>query len=65
MRNLKVEDPLLQSGQVARILGLSTATVERMRAEGWGPPYVRIRRSIRYWQSDVLAWVDANRVASK
>lgn len=35
-------DYLLGEDDAAMHLGLSARTMQRMRAEGWGPPYVRV-----------------------
>lgn len=35
-------DHMLGEDEAAKRLGLSARTMQRMRAEGWGPPYVRV-----------------------
>lgn len=49
--------------QAAEFLKLSPRTLERMRVEGAGPPYLKAGRSIRakvlYRPSDVREWVEA------
>ena len=51
-------DPLLSAGVVAAEIGLSPSTLARYRAEGSGPPWIRVgRRLIRYPRSGVRAWI--------
>ena len=38
---------------------LSQATLARWRAEGIGPRFIRIGRSVRYRRDDVLAWIES------
>lgn len=52
---------LITQAELCRILNKSHAWAERGRLEGYGPPYYRIGRSIRYALSDVHAWMNANR----
>ena len=53
------DDDLLDTRQVADLLGMSTQWVEIARHKGIGPPYVRITpRCVRYRRSDVKAWLN-------
>jgi hypothetical protein len=47
--------------EVARILGVSLRTVQRMRELGGGPIYFKFRQAVRYTLSDVRPWVEAHR----
>jgi predicted DNA-binding transcriptional regulator AlpA len=49
---------LLNQKQVAEIIGLSEAWLERMRWVGGGIPYRKIGKVVRYDESDVLNWVN-------
>jgi predicted DNA-binding transcriptional regulator AlpA len=40
-------------------LGLSESTVEKMRVERRGPPFIRIGRSVFYEEEDLDAWIEA------
>lgn len=52
------ERRVLFTEDVARMIGCSAATVERMRYEGRGPKWVRIgTRSIVYLEEAVLEWL--------
>jgi predicted DNA-binding transcriptional regulator AlpA len=58
-------DPLANSKQTARLLGLSPRTLERHRVSGTGPHYIVLgRRLVRYRLSDIEAWITANRRSS-
>jgi hypothetical protein len=48
--------PLLTQKQCAEMLVLSERTLERLRVSGSGPPFLRIRHSIRYRPADVEQW---------
>ena len=56
-------EPLFDTNDVAAAAKLSPRTVERRRAEGTGPEFVRIGRSIRYEPSAVRAWIARLRCA--
>jgi hypothetical protein len=49
---------LLNERDVARITGLSIATVRRWRLVGQGPGYLKIGASVRYHPDDVRVWLD-------
>jgi predicted DNA-binding transcriptional regulator AlpA len=50
---------LLDTRQVADLLGMSVAWVEIARHKGSGPAYVRVTpRCVRYRRSDVKAWLN-------
>jgi hypothetical protein len=43
--------------EAARFLSLSPRTLERLRLEGSGPRYCKLRRSVRYRQADLESWL--------
>ena len=49
--------PLLDEKIVAHLIGKSVAWLQRKRWEGGGIPYRKLGRSVRYAQTDVLAWI--------
>jgi predicted DNA-binding transcriptional regulator AlpA len=49
---------VLTSREAAAFLRLSPRTLNRLRVEGGGPRYLKLRRSIRYRQSDLASWLD-------
>jgi predicted DNA-binding transcriptional regulator AlpA len=51
-------DDLLNTKQVAGILGLSTQWLEIGRCRGFGPPFVRLSpRRIRYRREALITWL--------
>jgi excisionase family DNA binding protein len=48
---------LLTTQEAARFLSLSSRTLERLRLDGSGPRYCKLRRSVRYRQADLDAWL--------
>jgi excisionase family DNA binding protein len=51
-------DEYLTEAELAALLKVTRRTVKRWRAEGGGPPWVRIGRGIRYRRRDVDAWAE-------
>jgi hypothetical protein len=49
---------------VAKLLGLSERTMERLRLEGRGPAFHKFGRRVMYQWRDVFAWADAQRRTS-
>ncbi len=52
-------ETLLNEYDVARITGLSVASVRRWRLFRQGPQYLKIGSSVRYRQSDISDWLSA------
>jgi predicted DNA-binding transcriptional regulator AlpA len=52
-------DALLNEHDVARITGMSVASVRRWRLLRQGPRYVKIGSSVRYRQEDIRTWLAA------
>jgi hypothetical protein len=57
-------DGLLTEVGAADLLSLSVRTLQAWRARAFGPAFVRAGRAVRYRRRDLLAWMDANTVAS-
>jgi len=55
---------LLTQSDAAKLLRLSERTLERLRLQGGGPPFVKAGRSVRYRETDLEAWIDARVVSS-
>ena len=51
--------PLIDTAATAKLLGLAPITLAKMRVRGNGPPYVQLRRAVRYKPSAVMAWAEA------
>jgi predicted DNA-binding transcriptional regulator AlpA len=54
----------LTQGEVAAHLRLSERTLERLRACGTGPRFVKLGRRVVYRQEDVETWAAAHTVTS-
>ena len=57
-----MENQLVNSQQAADILCVSKAWLERDRWAGPTIPFHKVGRSVRYWVSDLLDYVDDRRV---
>ena len=47
----------LTTRQLADYLGMSIVKINNDRARGFGPPYMRVDRVIRYRRTDVDEWI--------
>jgi predicted DNA-binding transcriptional regulator AlpA len=56
---------LLNEHDVARITGLSVASVRRWRLLQQGPKYIKIGSAVRYRTEDVRAWLDTRPVGGE
>jgi len=52
---------LMKQGEVATMINMSTAWLERKRCEGGGIPFHKIGRSVRYREDDVLRFIAAGK----
>ena len=52
---------LLSTAEAAALLALSASTLKRYRAEGRGPPFLRLGGRVRYMRADLLKWALAHR----
>jgi len=50
-------DTLLNEHDVARITGLSVASVRRWRLLRQGPKYLKLGSAVRYRSEDLAAWI--------
>jgi predicted DNA-binding transcriptional regulator AlpA len=50
--------PLINEHEVARLLGMSVATVRRRRLMGHPPKFLKIGSAVRYRQQDILSFVE-------
>jgi len=56
------DDPVMPTSPAAEHCGYSGRHFHRMRAQGEGPPYIKVRGKILYRQSDLDRWLDEHRV---
>lgn len=62
---MTISNPIvLNAGQVADQLGLSTSTLAKMRLSGDGPAYAKLGRRVVYRPEDIEAWIAANQFRS-
>jgi len=52
-------EALLNEHDVARVTGLSVASVRRWRLLRQGPKYLKIGAAVRYKAEDVSAWLES------
>jgi predicted DNA-binding transcriptional regulator AlpA len=57
MANQNNLNELLTEHDVARITGMSVASVRRWRLLGQGPKYLKIGAAVRYRSEDLSAWL--------
>ncbi len=53
----------LNEHQVAERLGISVKTLQKMRYERRGVPYIKIGSRVLYSEGDVALWSDENKVS--
>ncbi|MCG5528589.1 MULTISPECIES: helix-turn-helix domain-containing protein [Halorhodospira] len=59
---MHTNDPKLTTANAAPYCGYSERHFIRMRQQGEGPPYLRLKGKVFYRQSDLDAWLDSKRV---
>jgi predicted DNA-binding transcriptional regulator AlpA len=60
-----MENRLMTIEEVSDLTGMDHRLLARMRVDGAGPLFVKIgHRTVRYWQADVVAWINARRFSS-
>jgi predicted DNA-binding transcriptional regulator AlpA len=55
--NFSSDDRILTEDEVAELTSFSPRTLQAWRQSNVGPPFMRVRRSIRYSLADVIAWI--------
>ncbi len=61
-QNPGIDPSFLRERELASRWQMSTRTLQRWRAENYGPAYVRIGGAIRYLMDDILAYEARGRV---
>ena len=51
--------PLISEERAATLLGMKGQTLAKWRVEGVGPPFVKVGRSVRYKEADLVAFIEA------
>lgn len=55
---------LLHPKEAANLLALSVRTLERYRCAGDGPKFLKLSRSVRYCEEDLIEWLEQRRTQS-
>ncbi len=55
---------VVNASEAAKLLGLSTSTLAKMRLYGGGPAYSKLGRRVVYRPEDLESWITANRFHS-
>jgi predicted DNA-binding transcriptional regulator AlpA len=53
-------EPLLDTQDLASLLGVSVSTLLKWRSSGDGPPFLKLRRTVRYDPKSLQDWLLAN-----
>ncbi len=56
---------LLTEDELAKLWGVTSSLLQKMRHEGRGPRFVRIGRLVRYRMSDVMRYVEENSIGTE
>ena len=56
------DEPLMTEAEVAELLRLGSSTPSNWRSRGVGPPYFKFGNLIRYRCSEVLGWLEEQRI---
>lgn len=60
----RIMTALLTPVQAAERLSVPVSRLRDMRYQGRGPVFIKVGRSVRYDETDLQAWIDANRATS-
>jgi excisionase family DNA binding protein len=60
-RPTEPQEPFVDTGAIARRLGVSVSYLDKMRLTGDGPPFYKFGRSVRYRISEVDEWAEQRR----
>jgi len=52
----------LKPAEAAAMLGKRLGTLNNWRYRDYGPAYVKVGHSVRYFEDDLVAFLEANRV---
>jgi hypothetical protein len=58
------DDALLDARQAACFTRIAVSTLAKLRCVGGSPAYIKAGRKILYRRRDLVAWLDARRVAN-
>ena len=52
----------LRDTQAGKRIGLAPQTLRNLRCQGKGPAYVKIGRAVRYFEEDLVAYLEKRRI---
>ena len=52
---------LVDEKAMAAQLGVQVKTCQTWRVKGYGPPFIKIGRLVKYLQSDIQTWIESQR----
>lgn len=55
---------MLRTDDAAKIIGLSSSTLTKLRLTGGGPQYIKLGRTVVYDPDDIEAWLSTHRRSS-
>lgn len=53
--------PYLDRRQAADFLNISVASLDKLKADGEGPTFIKIRQRVLYDPADLTAWMNAQK----
>lgn len=56
-------EQLITEVDAADLLCQSVRTIQKWRVTGFGPPFYKIGRSVRYRRNEIVRWIDQRRMA--
>jgi hypothetical protein len=59
------QSQLLTEKEVSGLLRIPLQTLRNNRSRGYGIPYLKLGRSVRYAQADIIEYVDSKRITPK
>lgn len=55
---------IFDTPKAAEYITLAPGTLERLRVQGSGPPYLKLGRSVRYRRTDLDQWMESRLTSS-
>jgi len=62
---MKQEAQFLKDSEVHELTGLGLSTLRNYRHLRKGPPYVKVGRAVLYERSDVIAWLNSQKIQTR
>ena len=65
MEQFMEQSQLFTEKEVSGLLRIPLQTLRNHRSRGYGIPYLKLGRSVRYAQADIIEYVDSKRITPK